>query len=91
MEPSYKIRICNDQVNEKLIGTSNLISDLMWKSISTSILNPIYYSLKDSVENSIGSSIWHSIQKSSKILIHNLNAKCSYTMGSKEQNNKSTL
>ena len=75
MEASYKIRIYNDQVNEKLIGISNLISDLMWKSISTSILNPTLYSLKDSVENSIGSSIWRSTRNSSRKLIEELNEK----------------
>ena len=75
MKPSYKIRIYNDQVNEKLIGTSNLISDLMWKSISTSILNPTLYSLKDSVENSIGNSIWRATQNSSRKLIEELNEK----------------
>ena len=75
MKPSCKIRIYNDQVNEKLIGISNLISDLMWKSISTSMLNPTLYSLKDSVENSIGSSIWRSTQNSSRKLIEELNEK----------------
>jgi hypothetical protein len=84
MKPSYKIRIYNDQVNEKLIKTSNLISDLMWKSISTSMLNPTLYSFQDSVGHAVNSFIWRAIQNSSKILIHNLNAKCSYTMGSKE-------
>ena len=75
MEPSYKIHIYNGQVNEKLIKTSNLISDLMWKSISTSMLNPTLYSLQDSVENSIGSSIWRSTQNSSRKLIEELNEK----------------
>jgi hypothetical protein len=84
MEASYKIRIYNDQVNEKLIETSNLISDLMWKSISTSMLNPTLYSFQDSVGHALNNFIWRAIQNSSKILIHNLNAKCSYTMGSEE-------
>jgi hypothetical protein len=85
MKPSYKIRIYNDQVNEKLIKTSNLISDLMWKSISTSMLNPTLYSFQDSVGHAVNNFIWRAIQNSSKILIHNLNAECLYNpMGNKE-------
>jgi hypothetical protein len=84
MKSSDLICIFDNQINEKFVGISSSISDLMWKSISTSMLNPTLYSFQDSVGHAVNNFIWRAIQNSSKILIHNLNAKCSYTMGSKE-------
>ncbi len=85
MKSSDLICIFDNQINEKLVGISSSISDLMWKSISTSMLNPTYYFFQDSIGNSVGRPIWQSTQNSVKNLIYNLNAECSYNpMGSEE-------
>ena len=75
MKPSDLICSFNNEINKKLSKTSHSISDLMWESISTSILNPTLYSFQDSVGHLVGHSIWRSTQNSSQKLIEKLNEK----------------
>ena len=79
MKPSDLIYSSSNEINKKLSTTSHSISDLMWKSISTSILCPTLYFFQDSVGHLAKHSIWRSTQNSSKIIISNLNEKHSHS------------
>jgi len=82
MKPSYKIRIYNDQVNEKLIKTSNLISERIFHSISdsssidsiySSFRNSNYYLVKNTVSNVVQVSTGNKILRQSINSINKLN------------------
>ena len=73
MKTSDLIYSSNHEINKKLSTTINPISDLMWKSISTSILCPTLYSFQDSVGHSVKNFIWRATQNSSQKLIEELN------------------
>lgn len=79
IKPSDLICSYNNEINKKLSTTSNSISDLMWKSISTLILNPTLYSFQDSVGHAVKSFIWRATQNSSQKLIEKLNEKYSHS------------